>query len=374
MSRRGENIYKRKDNRWEGRLLICNDNGKPKYHSVYAKSYSQLKTKMDILRRTGIFEKKNIELNFDYFTEQWLKTVKLKCKQSTYNKYSNICKCHIIPFLGNINMNLFCNEDINKFLDNISELAEKTQNDILCVVKMIYAFAETLGYKGNACMKTISVRVPHKQMRVLSIQEQIILSNYLTTDMDLCKLGTYIALCTGIRIGELCALKKCNISFENNFIHIGATMQRVQVEGSEQKTEVIVTEPKSFCSIRDIPITKALADFLQRLCRYMPDNAYILTGDSVRFIEPTVMRYHFSKQLKACGLENVRFHTLRHSFATRCVEMGIDIKTLSEILGHENVNITLNRYVHSSMSLKRESMERLLLSEAYSPSIQPSLV
>lgn len=223
-------------------------------------------------------------------------------------------------------------------------------------------------------MKMISIRVPHKQMRVLSIQEQSILLDYLTTDMDLCKLGTYIALCTGIRIGELCALKKSNIYFEDSFIHIGATMQHVQVEDSEQKTEVTITEPKSVCSIRDIPITKTLADFMQRLCRYMPDNAYILTGDVVRFIEPTVMRYHFSKQMKVCGLENVRFHTLRHSFATRCVEMGIDIKTLSEILGHENVNITLNRYVHSSMDLKRESMERLLLSEAYSPSVQPSLV
>ena len=372
MPRRGENIYKRKDNRWEGRLLICCDNGKSKYHSVYAKSYTQLKIKMDTLRRTGISEKKKNEYNFGYFTGQWLKTVKPKCKQSTYSKYSNICKCHILPFLGDIKINLFCNEDINKFLDNISNLAEKTQNDILCVVKMIYAFAESLGYKGNACMKMISVRVPHKQMRVLSIQEQIILSDYLVKDMDLCKLGTYIALCTGIRIGELCALKKDNISFENNFIHIGATMQRVQVENSEQKTEVTITEPKSYCSIRNIPITKPLVDFLQKLCHCMPDNAYILTGDSVRFIEPAVMRYHFSRQLKACGLENVRFHTLRHSFATRCVETGIDIKTLSEILGHENVNITLNRYVHSSMKLKRDSIERLQLSEAYSPSVKPS--
>lgn len=368
MSRRGENIYKRKDNRWEGRLLISDDNGKPKYHSVYAKTYAQLKTKMDMLQKTEIPQKKNIEYDFGYFTGQWLKTVKLKCKQSTYNKYSNICKCHILPCLGNINIYLFCNDNINKLLDNISSLAEKTQNDILCVVKMIYAFAERLGYKGDACMKIVSIRVPHKQMRVLSIQEQRMLSDYLLTDMDLCKLGTYIALCTGIRIGELCALKKSNISFENKFIHIGETMQRVQIEDSEQKTKVIATEPKSICSIRDIPITEALAELLKKFCSKMPDNAYILTGDNVRFIEPTVMRYHFSRQLKACGLENVRFHTLRHSFATRCVETGIDIKTLSEILGHENVNITLNRYVHSSMNLKRESMEKLLLSEAYSPS------
>ena len=172
MSRRGENIYKRKDNRWEGRVLISDDNGKPKYHSVYAKTYAQLKTKMDMLQKTEIPQKKNIEYDFGYFTGQWLKTVKLKCKQSTYNKYSNICKCHILPCLGNINIYLFCNDNINKLLDNISSLAEKTQNDILCVVKMIYAFAERLGYKGNACMKIVSIRVPHKQMRVLSIQEQ----------------------------------------------------------------------------------------------------------------------------------------------------------------------------------------------------------
>lgn len=369
MPRRGENIYKRKDNRWEGRLPIGKENGKTKYRSVYADSYSKLKEKMELIRKNGIVVNKSNDYTFGYFADQWLQSVKFRCKQSTYSKYFNICKCHVNKFFGNIKIRTLCNNDINNFLGSISELEAKTRNDILCVVKMIHSYAMTFGCCSNVRMDLICVRIPHKQMRVLSVEEQTMFSNYLMTNMNLFKLATYLVLCTGIRIGELCALKRKNISFKNNLIHIGATMQRIQTDETEKKTTVTVTEPKSLCSVRDIPITDPLASFLKNYCFDMPDDAYILTGDSVHFVEPAMIRYHFGKQLKDCGLENVTFHTLRHSFATRCVEAGVDIKTLSEILGHENVNITLNRYVHSSMDLKRESMEKLSHSTAYSPSI-----
>ncbi len=88
----------------------------------------------------------------------------------------------------------------------------------------------------------------------------------------------------------------------------------------------------------------------------MKPNDYILTGKSNKFIEPRLLEYHFKNYVKSCELEDVNFHALRHTFATRCVEAGFDIKTLSEILGHVNVNITLNRYVHSSMEFKRTTV------------------
>lgn len=371
MARRGENIYKRKDGRWEGRILVELPCGKMKLRSVYAHSYSEVKQKMKALYDPN-YNSKAVENTVEYYSEQWLQAVKLRCKQSTYNKYSNICKNHINPILGKIRMSNLCNNDIYSLLSTDEALAPKTQNDILCVLKMIYSYAESAGCKGHAQLDEISVRVPKSATQILPIDEQRQLVQYLLTDIDLIKLGVYLVICTGIRIGELCALRREGVDFQNGLLHIGATMQRIQTDNPKQKTEVIITEPKSTCSIRDIPLTESVIRIFEPHFLNMSDNAYLLTGECGRFIEPSAMRYHFSRILKASGVRKIKFHALRHSFATRCIESGVDIKTLSEILGHENVNITLNRYVHSSIDLKRENMEKLCRSAAYLPSFLSS--
>lgn len=366
MPRRGENIYKRKDGRWEGRILV-RGNGTSKYRSVYAPSYKELKEKMEAFRKSGFSENNGDKNTFGYFARLWLQTVKLRCKRSTCARYYNICKCHIMPALGEIRFANLSNDDINALLSRKTQLAPKTQSDILGVVKMICSYAESRGCKGNICLKTISVRVPKKQPRVLTAKEQIALFEYLSDNIDKLKLGTYLAFCTGIRIGELCALRRENISFDRKSLHIGATMLRVQNHEGNPKTSVIVTEPKSACSVRDIPLTEPVLSILSSFCSSMPGDAFILSGSPDKFVEPGRVRYHFNKYLKDCGIEGATFHTLRHTFATRCVEAGMDIKTLSELLGHENVNITLNRYVHSSWEFKRESMERMCVFSSRSP-------
>lgn len=367
MARRGENIYKRKDGRWEGRVRVEQPNGTMKFHSVYARSYSEIKRKMRDFC-TADYSHKAADNTVEYYAVQWLQAVKLRCKQSTYSKYSNVCKNHIVPILGKIHVKNLHNEDICNLLYTDDELAPKTLNDILSVLKMIYSYAESAGCKGCAQLDEIAVRVPKSAVQILPVDEQRRLVRYLLTDSDFVKLGIYLVICTGIRIGELCALQRECIDFQSGLLHIGATMQRVQTDGTEKKTEVIITEPKSVCSIRDIPLTKSIMEIFEPHYMSMPDNAYLLTGECGRFIEPNTMRYHFSRILKTCGVRKIKFHALRHSFATRCIESGVDVKTLSEILGHENVNITLNRYVHSSIDLKRKSMERLCVSAAYLPS------
>lgn len=371
MARRGENIYKRKDGRWEGRVQVEQPNGKMRFHSVYAHSYSEIKQKMKNFCTTD-YCSKMVDNTMEYYIGQWLQTVKLRCKQSTYSKYSNICKNHIIPILGKVHMNNLSNGDICHLLYADEMLAPKTLSDILCVLKMIYSYAKSAGCKGCAQLNEISIRVPKSATQILLIDEQRQLVQYLLTDVNFIKLGIYLVICTGIRIGELCALRRESIDFQNGLLHIGATMQRVQTDDPKKKTEVIITEPKSACSIRDIPLTKSMIEVFEPHFLNMPNNAYLLTGEDGRFIEPNTMRYHFSRILKAGGVRQIKFHALRHSFATRCIESGVDVKTLSEILGHENVNITLNRYVHSSVDLKRESMEKLHGSAAYLPSILSS--
>lgn len=195
-------------------------------------------------------------------------------------------------------------------------------------------------------------------MRVLSNNEQKCLCQYLCANLNLLNVGVLLCLFTGLRIGEICALRWDSISLDDCTIHVQRTMQRIQTpEGSERKTKIIITTPKSNCSLRTIPLPAYLVGVLSQF-DHTP-NGYVLTGDNNTFIEPRTMQNHFKRILSCCSINDANFHALRHTFATRCIELGIDVKTLSEILGHASVTITMNRYVHPSLEMKRNSMERL---------------
>ena len=163
-------------------------------------------------------------------------------------------------------------------------------------------------------------------------------------------------------MGELCALTWENIHLDSGVISICQTMQRVEntefkSRRTDMKTRVIITSPKSSCSIREIPLPAFLIDILKNTPH--SERGYFLSDSEELFIEPRNLQTHFKTVLKGAGIEDANFHALRHTFATRCVELGFDIKSLSEVLGHANVNITLNKYVHPSMELKRDNMEKL---------------
>ena len=194
---------------------------------------------------------------------------------------------------------------------------------------------------------------------MLSSAEQKILTDFLLTDMDLCKFGILLSLCTGMRIGEPCALRCGDISLDDQLIQVEKTMQRLKnnSSGTSSKTSVIIGPPKSQSSVRVIPLMAPAV----RLCRQiLPEKAdtFVLTG-SHRYMEPRVLQFRFQKYMQSCELKDVHFHTLRHTFATRCIEAGVDVKTLSEILGHSSASVTINRYVHCSMEMKRKNMEKL---------------
>lgn len=198
----------------------------------------------------------------------------------------------------------------------------------------------------------------------MSKEVQNRLVKYLLKDTDYTKLGILLCLYTGIRIGELCALRLEDILIQEKTMRITKTMQRLQtLSNVDSKTKIVITTPKSISSQREIP----LPDFLIKIIVGFNYNTkdYILTGANNRYIEPRTLEYRFKSILKRCGLENYRFHQLRHRFATQCIELGFDVKCLSEILGHSSVNITLNRYVHSTMELKKNNMEKLQHSIAY---------
>ena len=236
-------------------------------------------------------------------------------------------------------------------------LSAKTVSDTMSLIRCVLQFCISKKIVVSCDTRMITVKQCTKKMRVLTVKEQQILCNHIYSDLSPQNVGVLFCLFTGIRVGEICALKWEDISFSENTVHIHQTMQRIQIDETENKTKIIITTPKSTCSIRTIPLPDELISVLKTVRGSA--SGYFLTGSDKRWIEPRTMQYHFKSLLKRCKIDDANYHALRHTFATRCVELGFDVKSLSEILGHASVNITMNRYVHPFMNLKRKNMERL---------------
>lgn len=372
MARTGENIYKRKDGRWEGRYIRLYDaSGKPKYGYVYAKTYSGVKQKL-ITQQCRTYQA-NASLNSEKIKygdvlTAWLQSSRMKIKESTFSKYHQLIDEHIRPRLGEYALNKISTQLIESFiwqqllngrLDGKGGLSTKTGADMLTIIKATMRYAQDNGMTLICTPQKLTIRVAEKEMRVFTPSEQKALVNVLLDGMDLYKFGVMLSLYTGIRVGELCALQWEDLCLTTSTLKIRKTIQRIQDRnlGAPTKTKVIITEPKSRCSIRDIP----LPPFIVELARQFESQpkSYVLSGDKSRYIEPRTMQNRFKRYISEANITDANFHATRHTFATRCIEVGFDVKTLSEILGHANVNITLNRYVHSSFDLKCSNMSKL---------------
>lgn len=375
MARTGENIYKRKDGRWEARYIISYDEeGKAKYKYLYARNYSEVKAKL-LKAQNGVMIVRDIEKHsnneiYEFWLREWLKSKKINIKESTYIRYRNIIENHIMPELGKYPISKISTALIERFvsdkltkgrLDGNGGLSPKTMSDILLIMKESFKYAQASGIITICSFDRVSIKGQNQEMRVLSVSEQKRLLSVLLTDLDRYKLGVFICLYTGIRIGELCALQWKNISLSEQTMKIEQTMQRLQDEDQNalHKTKIIVTGPKSNAAIRTIPLPEFVTETIKSFDGSA--NAYVLSGKCKTVVEPRTMQNRFKSYLNEAQIDDANFHSLRHTFATRCVEAGFDVKTLSEILGHSSVKITLDRYVHSSMQLKRSNMDKLSL-------------
>ena len=368
MARKGENIFKRKDGRWEGRYIKARNGRKAIYGYVFGKSYSEVKNKKSEAMRLCKEAVPATRIGSPLFKDvafQWLDELKPIRKKSTIVKYSGQLKNHIIPAFGHTSIGAISNEDIISFRQKLMsegrqgrKLSPKTVADILSRMKSIRRFALLHGYEVKFIPDSMKIQQPQVKIRILSSSEEKRLLSYLKNNFDLTALGIFLSLFTGLRIGELCALKWNDFSFAEEEFRVQRTMQRLHNfnEHSAKKTSLEIGAPKSPSSIRSIPIPEKLMDYLRSA--YVED-AYVLSGEINRFVEPRTMGNRFKSVLRKCGIKAINFHALRHTFATKCVELGFDVKSLSEILGHSNVNITLNRYVHPSMESKHANMNKL---------------
>ena len=356
MPKKGENITKRKDGRYEARYVKQRDEyGRiKKYGFVYAKSYFEVKRKRDEeIKNFNIkVEKSNVKETISNSIALWLDS-KFSIKDSSYTNYYSIIYSKIIPFLKDKKIDELNEKLIFEFIKSLQEekLGNKRIKDILIV------FKQFLDYK-NINIKFEMPKVKRNNIITLNDKEISIIEKEAINTDDIKVFAILLVLFSGLRIGELCALKWKDIDIQNKVIHINKTLIRVKNKDKscKQKTKIIIDTPKTQNSIRNIPINNQIIPYLKKFKK--DDNCYLLTGE-IYYITTKKYYMFYQKFLKKINFKKYNFHVLRHTFATRSLLCGIDIKTLSEILGHSSVKTTLELYVHVKDSEKLLQINKL---------------
>lgn len=294
---------------------------------------------------------------FKEIAKEWLRYKKNRIKESTYCNYLFKIEKYLFPEIGN--KDIATMNDYNHLIEKLLQyLSPKTVRDIMAILKSILTYYEE-EYETSLKIKKLSLPKQEKsRIKVFTQKEKEKIEKYCMQEKTLKGLGIIICLNTGLRIGEICALKWENINFEEKLIYVKKTLQRVYIK-DEAKSKIVIDKPKSEASVRVIPMNRKIFEMLKYLRKDAKEQDYVLSGSSENFVEPRNYQHYFKMLLHKNKMQSYKFHILRHTFATNCMEVGMDMKSLSEILGHSNVNITLNIYVHSSNKMKKKFLEKL---------------
>lgn len=303
------------------------------------------------------------EKTINQITEEWKEEKKKYVKKSTYAAYQLLIQNHIKPYFGDLyEVN---EEKVQQFVfDKLDAgLSEKTIRDIIIVLKMILKFGIKNGYLEYV---QIDVKFPSKQdkknLDVLSKADQKKFMEHLRNNFTFKNLGIFICLSTGMRIGEICGLRWCDVDTAEGVIKVRHTLQRIYIiEDETRHTELLLDTPKTANSVRDIPMSSELLKMLKSLNKVVNENYYVISND-IKPIEPRTYRNYYKKLCKQLDIPELKFHGLRHSFATRCIESKADYKTVSVLLGHSNISTTLNLYVHPNKEQKKKTIDKMLRS------------
>ena len=284
-------------------------------------------------------------------------------KQSTMAAYVLILENHILPTFGEDNS--LPEQSVQAFVLHKIEsgLSTKSVKDILIVLKMVMKFGVK---KEWMTYYEWDIKYPpsseNKVLDVLSVTNHRKILNHIQSHFTFMGLGIYISLSTGLRIGEICALKWSDINVTDGILTVNRTIERIYIiEGEKKHTELVINTPKTKNSCREIPMNKELLGMLKPLKKVVNDDYYILTNDE-RPTEPRKYRNYYKRLMEKLDIPKLKYHGLRHSFATRCIEVGCDYKTVSVLLGHSNISTTLNLYVHPNMEQKKRCIDKVFKS------------
>ena len=284
-------------------------------------------------------------------------------KQSTMAAYVLILENHVLPYFGESDS--LREQEVQAFVLQKLErgLSVKTVKDILIVLKMVMKFGVKnewmTYYEWDIKYPTTTT---NKELEVLSVANHRKILNYIQSHFTFTGLGIYISLSTGLRIGEICALKWSDINVTDGTITVSRTIERIYIiEGEKKHTELIINTPKTKNSCREIPMSKELLAMIKPLKKVVNEDFYVLTNDE-RPTEPRTYRNYYNGLMVKLDIPKLKYHGLRHSFATRCIEAGCDYKTVSVLLGHSNISTTLNLYVHPNMEQKKRCITKMFKS------------
>lgn len=299
---------------------------------------------------------------FSKVAQMWLLQKSVSLKKSTLSNYKYIINKYILVYFKNKRIYFFVNYDFNLYVSKLTKsLAGESVDTILTVFKSLMKYAERM---FDVDFKLDLLGTPKKKVKnieILNSKDTKVLEEYCMAnfDIDYRNIGIELSLLTGMRLGEICALKWKNFDFKNRLIKVRKTMQRIYV--AKGKTEIHIDDPKTSNSIRNIPIPSKLLTKLKEIYRNnnFTGEEFFLTGKADKFVEPRSLERCFGKCLIVCEIKHFKFHALRHTFATNCINNGMDTKSLSIVLGHSNVRTTLERYVHPTVEVQRKYINML---------------
>ncbi len=293
----------------------------------------------------------------------WKSDKKQYVKKSSFSAYVLLIENHLLPVFGNKDQ--IEEEEVQSFVFKKLDqgLSQKTVKDILIVLKMILKF----GAKNKWIdQRSFDIQFPtqrdQQSIEVLTRPNQVKVMQHVQANFTFRNLGVYMCLCSGMRIGEICALKWDDLDIENSLIKVRRTIQRIYtIEDGIRKTELILDSPKTKNSIREIPMNKDLLNLIKPIKKVANSSFFVLTNDA-KPTEPRTYRTYYRNLMNDLGLPRLKFHGLRHSFATRCIESKCDYKTVSVLLGHSNISTTLNLYVHPNLEQKKRAIDQMFRS------------
>lgn len=366
--RRGENIYQRKDGRWDGRYKKGRKtNGQVKYGYIYGKSLHEVRMKLYPLKvqyQSIQSTRGSFCIPLEEWGYQWLKRIQGEVKPSTYANYQYKLTKYVFPFIGEHLLNELTPEIGKELIKQWMRygLRGSTIKVTLRILCQCINQAKKLDYlKENPFS---SIRLPKdekRKIRALSQKEQQTLEKAALKEGGVRGLPAYLALYTGLRIGEISALCWSDIDFERNIIHVSHTYQRLALTDGTHKTQLVYDTAKTDAAIRIVPFGSKLRRLLLQL-KKKTSSHYVFSCNS-RPIEPRLLTYHFHRLREKAGIKDIHFHQLRHTFATRCLEAQGDILSVSAMLGHTSTQLTLDTYADSMIEQRIQviyQMEKIL--------------